>query len=255
MKIIIALSLFIQSIAFSAPGNQKIFLKDILISYNYEVQASGNISSKIEKKFEAIISDYHSEVGADQFSNELNSFIATLPNSDERDQLLKIVDLQKFAPELTLELINEDQLLEKSLTGDSANWSNGKISKYGLVIAILLATATIAAIAAINAGKVDIPDDNSNSITNDDGSVTIYKRFTSFRSDSSIGEGSCNSGTVGTMISTVTNEVVNKCAVDADVIKEGVTSTCSDRVFTEVRYREEQCEVYAEIRMQFTENV
>lgn len=257
MKILLSFLLVLQSmtIAFANPAVSSTTLQDILVSYNYEVQASGNNSIEIEDKFKELIKDYYQSVGSAQFGTELSTFISTLPNSEETEQLLELVDLQQISPEETLAIIDDKKLIEKSLAGDSANWTNKPALKYGVFIALVLATIVIVAVLTAGDDLAEIPGDYSGTTTNDDGSVTVYKRFTSSRTDLALTELDCNqsNSSVQSMIQSVTSEVIAKCTSDADLIAEGGTHACESRVYTEVRWRfAETCDVYGEIYLTFT---
>ncbi len=261
MKFLLVLTLLIHSVlpAFSLSEGWTNNLKDIFVAYDFEVQSNGNTSVVIDDQFKKLIKDYYISVGSEEFSYELSEFIKTLPNSDEKEQLLHLVDIQGSSPEKTLEMINQGQILEKALAGDSANWTNNTTLATGVFIALIVATIVITAVLASQTTTIyddaEPKNDSTTTSTNDDGSVTVYKRFTGYRTDTALTEVECVEGnaTVNNMLQSAINEVTSECLSDSGIISKGLTGTCDERVFSEVRFRRlNTCDVYAEIRLSYT---
>ncbi len=251
MKFLLSVLLILQSISFTAfadnKGLKQVKLKDLIISYNYELETKSIDSEKaksIKELYENKLKTYIQENGSETYRVELISFLKSLPTSDETSKLLNFLKSPNLSKDQLMKTLEELQGISQVMAGESANWSIDwwiDVTNPWVVLGAVAATAFVTYMIAYKEDPV-VTEENFGSGNDNTGSADGTKRITlRFSGSDSVtfqipphGEDGyaetfyCSDYQFNTywIESNAEDEARRKCRIDPRVIEEGLTNKC-----------------------------
>lgn len=236
-----------QSFAFNASASDKVSsttLQDIIISYQYELEAKDLTKEQTEtinELFKAKLNAYMATKGDLAFKAELKKFLKSLPSSDYSIQILSAIHNINSKNDLEEALVSSKNL-SKTIAGDSANWTSDFVSDplmIGLALAAV-ALVTYLIVEAQNETEEDFGNGNNNTGSvdgtqrivlyfNGSDSVTHYVSEEEQDEDPFIG---CSDfyWSTSRIEDNAVDEARWRCRADSRVIEQGLQSACNDYV-------------------------